>query len=87
MPSEDQSAASKIYLVVTPAPAALEQVAPQTECDLNIPLSIPASLIVDLSHLAMVEEVTGLCCPIQERNNVVLELGDCKSLNSFVHSS
>ena len=86
MPSEDQSAVSKICLVVTPAPAALGQGAPQTECDLTIPVSIPASLLVDLSHLAIVEEVTRLCCPIQVRNNVVLGLRNCKSLN-YVHSS
>ena len=43
--------------------------------------------MVDLNHLAMVEEVTGLCYPIQERNNVVLGAGDYKSLNSFARSS
>ena len=63
MPSEDQSAASKVCLVVTPALAALEQVAPQTECDLNVPIAIPASLMVDLSHLAMVEEVYWVMLP------------------------
>ena len=55
MPLEDQSEAFKICLVVTLALATLEQVAPRTECDLNIPISIPASLVVDLSHLAMVK--------------------------------
>ena len=76
MPSEDQSAASSSCLVVAPAAAALEQVAPHTECELKMSISIPASFMVCLSHLAIEEEVTGLCSPIQERNNWVLGLDD-----------
>jgi len=62
MPSEDQSAASSISLVIIPAPAASEQAAPHTECCADI------YFIVSLSQLVIEEEVTGSCFPIQERN-------------------
>jgi len=54
--------------VFTPAPAALEQAALQTECDLKMLTCIPASFMVCLSHLAIEEEIIGLCSPIQKRN-------------------
>ena len=39
MPSADQSAASRMSLVVTPAPAADEHDAPLTECALKFEMS------------------------------------------------
>ena len=71
MSSDDQSAVSKISLVVTLAPTAVEHDAPLTdhECALNIEMSIPASAMKVLSHLAIVLLDTGVCCPTYDRNS------------------
>ena len=69
MPSEDQSVASRISLVVTPTPAAVEHVICLTECALNIEMSIPASAIKHLSHLVIVLLDTGVCCPMKDRKS------------------
>ena len=59
--SELQSAALRMSAVVTPAMAAADVVAPLTEWALNMPVSMPVFSIMDFSHLAKVEELTGLC--------------------------
>jgi len=66
VPSEDQSAAC---LVVTHTPAALEQGAPSTESDLKMLIFIPASFMLSLSHLAIVEEVTVFSDPRKEQTS------------------
>ena len=48
-------------LVVTPAAAAANDEAPQTEWAPNIPTLIPACCSISLSHRAMVDEDTGWC--------------------------
>ena len=55
-----QSAAFRISPVVIPAVAAAEVLALRTEWALNISVFTPALLNTDLSHLAIVEEDTGL---------------------------
>ena len=69
MPSDNQPVASKISLVVSPAPKAVEHDAPLTECALNIEMSIPASAtyMKVLSHLVIVLLDTGVCCPTYGR--------------------
>ena len=59
--SELQSAASNIWLVVIPAEVAADAESSLTECALNVAVSIPADCNVDKIHLAMKDEVTGLC--------------------------
>ena len=56
-----QSAAFRISLVVIPVLAAAEAAALRVECALNILVSIPALSNKDFSHLARVDEHTGLC--------------------------
>ena len=87
MPSDDQSAASRMSFVVTPAPAALEHDAPLTECALKMEMSIPASSMKHLSHLAMVQLDTGPCCPIHDRESLDLESSGKLALNTSVLSS
>ena len=70
VPSDDQSAASRMSFVVTPAPAALEHDAPLIECALKMEISIPASCMKHLSHLAILQLDTGPCCPIHDRKNL-----------------
>ena len=57
-------AVSRLNFPVTSTPAALEHVVTLT---LKMLASTLASLIHDLTHLAIVIEVTGLWLPIQER--------------------
>ena len=57
--------------MVIPALAAADAAAFLAECALNIPVSIPALSNRDLSHLARVDEHTGLCGLITARNNLV----------------
>ena len=52
MPSEDQSAASKMSLVVTPTPAAVEHDPPLTECAFSIEMSILASGLPSSNYAA-----------------------------------
>ena len=73
MPSADQSAASRMSLVVTPAPAADDHDAPLTECTLKMEMSIPASSMKHLSHLAIEQLDTGLCCPMHDKKSLDLE--------------
>ena len=61
--------------VVIPALAAANAAALLVECALNILVSIPALSNRDLSHLAKVDEHTGLCGLTTARNNLV-----CSSL-------
>ena len=56
--------------VVTPA-AAAEALALRTEWALKISVSIPAFPSSDFSHLAMVDEHTGLCCLLVPMKRVV----------------
>ena len=56
--------------VVIPAVAAAVVAAPLVECALNTSVFIPTCVRVVLSHLAMVEEQTGLCGLIRARNNL-----------------
>ena len=84
MPFDDQSAASGVSLVVTPAPAAVEHDAPLTECALKMEMSIPASSMKHLSHLAIVQLDTGLCCPIQDRKSLDLDSADSLARNVSV---
>ena len=84
MPSDDQSAASRMSLVVTPAPAAIEHDAPLTECALKMEMSTPASSIKHLSHLAIVQLDTGLCSPIQDRKSLDLDSADSLAQNLSV---
>ena len=55
-----QSAASRISDNATPTLKAAEDAADLVECGLNIVVSIPARDNTDFSHLAKVEELTGL---------------------------
>ena len=70
-----QSAAFRMSPVVIPALAAANAAALLVECALNILVSIPALSNRDLSHLARVDEHTGLCGLTTARNNLV-----CSSL-------
>ena len=62
-----QSAALRMSLVVTPLLAVAVVAAVLVECALNIDVSIPALVRAVLSHLAMVDETTGLCGLIVDR--------------------
>ena len=72
-----QSAAFRISLVVIPVLAAAEAAALRVECALNILVSIPALSNKDFSHLARVDEHTGLCGLTTARNSLV-----CSSFSS-----
>jgi len=54
VPSDDQYAAPRITLVVTPASAAVEHDAPLIECALKIEISMPAFAVKVFNHLAIV---------------------------------
>ena len=58
--------------VVTPALAAADAEAPLTKWTLKMPVSMPAFSSSDFSHLANVEELTGLCGFTTARNTLVL---------------
>ena len=73
--------------VVTLAPAALEHDGPLTECTLKMKMSIPASSMKHLSHLAIVQLGTGPCCPIHGRKSLDLESSGKLALNGSVLSS
>ena len=66
-----QSAAFKMSDVVTPALAAADITASLTEWALNMPVSMPAFPSRDFSHLANVEELTGVCGLTTARNSLV----------------
>ena len=57
--------------VVTPAAAAADALVLRTECALNISVFTPVFPKVVFSHLAMVEEHTGLCGLLVPMNRVV----------------
>jgi hypothetical protein len=63
---------------VTPTLAAADVAAPLTEWALNMPLSIPAFSSNDFSHLAKVEELTGLCGFTTARNKLVRSTSFCE---------
>ena len=67
-----ESAAFKMSSVVTPCIAAAEVLALLTECALNILVSIPANSITCFNHLAIVDDVTGLCGLMKEINSCLL---------------
>jgi len=67
--SELQSAAFRMSLVVTPAAAAANDEAPQTEWAPKTPTSTSACCRVSLSHLAMDDNKTGLCGFITATNS------------------
>ena len=69
-------------LVVTPAPAADEHDAPLTEFTLKMEMTIPASSMKHLSHLAIEQLDTGLCYPIHDKKSLDLE-----SLGSLVRKA
>ena len=48
---------------------AIDEEAPLTEWALNMVISIPAAAMVSFSHLAIVEDDTGLCGLINEMNS------------------
>ena len=66
-----QFAAPEISSVVTPRVEAAEVLALLTECVLNALVSIPASTMICFSHLAMVDDVVGLCSLMKETNDCV----------------
>jgi hypothetical protein len=70
--------------IVIPALAAADTEAPLVECALNMVVSIPALSRTERSHLAMVDDVTGLCGLMVAMNNLC-----CSSvcLNHSVASS
>ena len=68
--------------MVIPALAAADAAALLVECVLNIAVSIPALSNRDLSHLARVDEHTGLCGLATTRNNLF-----CSSLPPVRKSS
>lgn len=53
-----------------PALAAAVTAAPLAECAWNMLVSMPTFPIIDLSHLATVYGVTGLCGLITPKNNM-----------------
>ena len=63
--------------MVTPALAAAEVAAPLTEWALNMLVSMPAFSIMDFSHLAKVEELTGLCGLTTAKDSLVLPSVSC----------
>ena len=58
---EYQSTAFGMSAVVTPTLKAAKVAAPLIEWALKMLVSMPAFSSMDFSHLAMVEELTGLC--------------------------
>ena len=54
-----------------PAEVAADAEASLTECALNVVVSIPADCNVDKIHLAMEDEVTGLCVRTQDKKSFV----------------
>ena len=68
--------------MVIPALAAADAAELRVECALNVLVSIPALSNKDLSHLARVDEHTGLCGLTTARNSLV-----CSSLPPVQKSS
>ena len=60
--------------VVIPALTATDAAALKVECALNVLVSIPALSNNDFSHMAMVDEHTGLCGLTTGRNSLVCSL-------------
>ena len=66
-----QSAAPKIPSIVTPWVEAADVYALLVECVLSMLMSIPVLPMISFGHLAMVDDVTGLCGLIKETKSCV----------------
>ena len=58
-----------ISAVVMPDSAAVDDEAPRVECAENVSVSIPLAIRMSFIHLAIVEDVMGLCGEVIERKS------------------